>query len=165
MQISRLSVIPILLSMFFLNASAQVQHTGNVVPDTGKEDKDMIFQTGKKAVSEHYVGDVYISGLLRNTSYDISQLVFEAGSHNDWHIHPDASQVLLILDGEGYYQEEGKPKQLMKKGDVIKTLPNVKHWHGATPDSRLVHLSITDRSEKGHIQWCGKVTSEEYQDK
>ena len=129
-----------------------------------KKENGMIFKTGQKAISKYYTGDVYISGLLRNTSYDISQLVFEAGSHNNWHIHPDASQVLLILDGEGYYQEEGKPKQLMKKGDVIKTLPNVKHWHGATPDSRLVHLSITDRSEKGHIQWCEKVTLEEYQD-
>lgn len=123
---------------------------------------DMIFNLGKKTVSEHYSGNVYISGLLQTAEYDINQLAFEPGCHNDWHIHPDASQVLLILDGKGYYQEEGKPKRLLVKGDVIKTAPNVKHWHGATPDSRLVHLSITDRSEKGHIQWHEKVDSVEY---
>ena len=124
--------------------------------------EDMIFNPGKKAISEHYTGDVCISGLLRNTGYDISQLAFEAGCHNDWHIHPDASQVLLILDGEGYYQEEGKPKRVIRKGDVIKTEPNVKHWHGATPNSHLIHLSITDRAEKEHIQWHGKADSTEY---
>ena len=124
--------------------------------------EEMIFNLGEKAVSEHYTGDVYISGLLQNTEYDINQLAFEPGCYNDWHIHPDASQVLLILEGEGYYQEEGKPKRVIRKGDVIKTEPNVKHWHGATPNSHLVHLSITDRSEKGHIQWHGKVDSTEY---
>ena len=155
----RFGIICIMLSMFTLNTPAQAQSA----PNSGEENKDMVFELGRKATSEHYTGDVYISGLLRHTGYDISHLVFEAGSHNDWHIHPDATQVLLILDGEGYYQEEGKPKQLIKKGDVITTLPNVKHWNGATPDSRLVHLSITDRSEKGHIEWCGEVTPEEYQ--
>ena len=137
---------------FVLNASQRNKITMN----------DMIFNLGKKAISEHYTGDVYISGLLQHTGYDINQLSFEPGCHNDWHIHPDASQVLLILDGKGYYQEEGKSKRLIRKGDVIKTSPNVKHWHGATPDSRLVHLSITNRSEKGHIQWHEKVDSTEY---
>ena len=137
---------------FVLNASQKNKITMN----------DMIFKPGKKAISEHYTGDVYISGLLQNTEYVISQLAFDPGCHNDWHIHPDASQVLLILDGKGYYQEDGKPKRLLVKGDVIKTAPNVKHWHGATPDSHLVHLSITDRSGKGHIQWHEKVASTEY---
>ena len=77
-------------------------------------------------------------------------------------IHPDADQVLLILDGEGFYQEEGKPKRLIKRGDVINTPANVKHWHGATQDSKLVHLSVTTKNGKNHIEWKELVKSNEY---
>lgn len=127
-----------------------------------KETDNLIFSRGKEVESTHYTGRIFITPGIHKAGYDINHLVFEAGSHNDWHIHPDADQLMLVLDGEGYYQEEGKPKQLVKKGDVINTPANVKHWHGATPGSRLVHLSITDRTEKGHIQWFGSVTAEEY---
>lgn len=125
-------------------------------------DDDFIFPRGKEAKSEHYTGRIFITPGIHKAGYDINHLVFEAGSHNDWHIHPDADQLMLVLDGEGYYQEEGKPKQLVRKGDVVNTPANVKHWHGATPNSRLVHLSITDRTDKGHIQWLETVTAEEY---
>ena len=94
--------------------------------------------------------------------YDIHHLIFEPGSYNSWHIHPDADQVLLILDGEGFYQEEGKPKRLIKRGDVINTPANVKHWHGATQDSKLVHLSVTTKNGKNHIEWKELVKSNEY---
>lgn len=127
-----------------------------------KADEALVFSRGKEVKSEHYTGRIFITPGIHKTGYDINHLIFEAGSHNDWHIHPDADQLMLVLDGEGYYQEEGKPKQLVRKGDVINTPANVKHWHGATPGSRLVHLSITDRTDKGHIQWLEAVTAEEY---
>lgn len=82
---------------------------------------DIIFNPGKKAMSEHYAGEVYISGLLRNTGYGISRLVFDAGIHNDWHIHPDASQVLLlILDG-------GLPRR--RKTETV----DKRRYHQASP--------------------------------
>lgn len=70
--------------------------------------------------------------------------------------------MMLILDGEGYYQEEGQPKRLIRKGDIINTPANVMHWQGAIPDSRLVHLSITDHTDKEHITWVAPVTEEQY---
>lgn len=102
-------------------------------------------------MSEYYTGKVYISDVAHQTKFDINHLVFAPNSRNTWHIHPDAEQVLLILDGEGYYQEEGQEVIRIKKGDVIRTPANVKHWHGSTSESRLVHLSITERTNKGHI--------------
>lgn len=122
----------------------------------------LIFNRGMKVTSEYYVGDIYISPIMDKAGYDVFHLVFEPGSYNSWHIHPDADQVLLILDGEGYYQEEGKPKRHIKRGDVINTPANVKHWNGATPDKPLVHLSITAKSDSGHIQWKEAVSEEEY---
>lgn len=125
-------------------------------------DDNLIFYRGKEVKSEHYTGRIFITPGIHKAGYDINHLIFEAGSHNDWHIHPDADQLMLVLDGEGYYQEEGKPKRLVRKGDIIDTPANVKHWNGATPGSRLVNLSITDRTDKGHIQWLEPVTEKEY---
>lgn len=122
----------------------------------------MIFPKGVEFKSEHYRGHVFASSIANKPYYDVSQITFEAGSSNDWHIHKDADQMMLILDGEGYYQEEGQPKRLIRKGDIINTPANVMHWQGAIPDSRLVHLSITDHTDKEHITWVAPVTEEQY---
>ena len=44
-------------------------------------------------------------------------------------------QLLICVDGEGWYQEEGKPAQSLSVGDVVTIPANVKHWHGAKADS------------------------------
>ena len=120
---------------------------------TEKDTGNMVFKCGEQVMSEYYTGKVYISDVAHQTKFDINHLVFAPDSRNMWHIHPDAEQVLLILDGEGYYQEEGREIILIKKGDVIRTPANVKHWHGSTSESELVHLSVTERTDKGHIKW------------
>ena len=38
---------------------------------------------------------------------------------------------MICVDGEGWYQEEGKDPQSLKVGDVVIIPANVKHWHGA----------------------------------
>lgn len=67
-----------------------------------------------------------------------------------------------MTEGTGYYQEKGKPIQLLKKGDVVEILPNIVHWHGATPDSEFSHLAISTRSSMGAAVWLEPVTDEEY---
>jgi len=67
-------------------------------------------------------------------SYNIAVAEFEAGKKLAWHYHP-GGQVLIITEGAGFYQERGKPKRLVKKGEVIKCMPNVEHWHGASLES------------------------------
>lgn len=59
----------------------------------------------------------------------------------------------MVTGGEGWYQEEGKPAQLLKTGDVVNIAPNVKHWHGATKDSWFVHLALTP----GETEWLELV--------
>lgn len=130
--------------------------------DTVCNDRCMIFPKGFEFKSEHYRGYVFVSPVANKSGYDISQLTFEAGSSNDWHIHEDAEQMILVLEGKGFYQEEGQSKRLIRKGDIINTPANVKHWQGATPDCRLVHLSITDHTNKEHITWIAPVTEKQY---
>jgi quercetin dioxygenase-like cupin family protein len=73
---------------------------------------------------------------------------FEPGARSNWHSHP-SGQILIITDGIGYYQIEGQPIEIMKKGDVVKFPPNVRHWHGASPDVGLQQLYIIPNTERG----------------
>lgn len=84
---------------------------------------------------------------------------------NNWHIHHAKSgggQILVCVGGRGYYQEEGKPAVEMKTGDCINIPAEVKHWHGAAPDSWFSHLAIEVPGEKTSNEWCEPVTDEEY---
>ena len=91
----------------------------------------------------------------------IGNVTFEPGCRNNWHKHP-GGQILLITGGRGYYQEEGKPAQELNPGDVVKIHPNVKHWHGAAPDSWFVHLSVETNANAGPAEWLEPVTDKEY---
>lgn len=116
-----------------------------------------IFPLGQK-VEANFSGDAYLKMVFTdekplNTS--IGNVTFAPGSRNNWHSHK-VGQVLLVTGGEGWYQEEGKAAQLIKKGDVVNIPPNVKHWHGATKDSWFVHLAMTP----GETEWLEPVDDE-----
>ena len=81
-----------------------------------------IFPTEFTAPAEFNTGTVRISVLSRSDRQMTTNFLFEQGSRNSWHYHPNATQVLMVLSGEAYYQEEGKPKQLLHKGDVVKLI-------------------------------------------
>ena len=81
---------------------------------------------------------------------------------NNWHIHHKGGQILLCTAGRGYYQEWGKPAQEMKPGDVINIAPEVKHWHGAAPDSWFSHLAVEVPAEGSSNEWLEPVKEEEY---
>ena len=92
--------------------------------------------------------------------YNMASATFTPGKRLDWHKDPNG-QILVITDGTGYYQERGKPKQLVHKGDVIKSAPGVEHWHGASSEIGMTHITITPASESGTV-WLLKVTDAEY---
>ena len=85
----------------------------------------------------------------------------EQGTNPSWHAHP-CEQMLIAMDGTGYYQEKGKPIQLLRKGDVVKILPDIEHWHGASPDSEFTHIAINTNTQKGVVVWLQRVTDGEY---
>ena len=91
----------------------------------------------------------------------VGNVYFEPEANNNWHSHPDG-QNLIIIEGIGYHQMEGKPIEIIKKGDVIKCPPNVKHWHGASTDVGLQQLYIVPNTEKGIVEWNEAVTDEQY---
>ena len=122
-----------------------------------------IFPTQFVAPAEFNTGTVHISVLSRSERQMTTNFLFEKGSHNSWHYHPNATQVLMVLSGEAYYQEEGKPKQLLRKGDVVTTAPNVRHWNGATPWSAAECMTVSEIAPgEQHAVQLHKVTDEEF---
>ncbi|MCF1751596.1 cupin domain-containing protein [Mariniradius sediminis] len=122
-----------------------------------------IFPKGEQAPNVNHVGVVWRSQLVQSDSvftFGISEVAYEPGARLNWHSHP-AGQVLLITNGTGYYQEKGKPKLTVRKGDIVICQPGVEHWHGATPLSGLTYIATTP-AQKGPTIWLQKVSDEEY---
>jgi len=123
-----------------------------------------IFSKGEIATVNNHTGTVWLKELNQaDTAIDcnIASATFAPGAKLDWHIHP-GGQILLITDGTGYYQEKGKPIQIVHKGDVIKCLPGVTHWHGASPNGPFTYIAVSTNSAKGKTIWLQRVTDAEY---
>ncbi len=126
--------------------------------------KETLFTKGDKASAEYFVGEVWIKVVVSPTDlFDcvVNDVVFAPGARTNWHTHP-GGQILICTDGLGYYQEKGKSIQLLNKGDVVKILPGLEHWHGATPNGEFTHIAINPSTTKGGVNWMEKVTDEEY---
>lgn len=120
-----------------------------------------IFPKGEKAPNVHHTGDVWLNHVSDADStfdYNIALATFAPGAKLDWHMHPGGQQ-LLITEGTGYYQERNKPVQIVQKGDVVKCLPGVEHWHAATPETGVTYLAITGNQP---TQWLERVTEETF---
>jgi len=128
------------------------------------ENQSPVFPKGDKASPDYFTGTTWVKLLVPNDDIfncQIGNVVFEPGARNNWHTH-SGGQILIATDGVGFYQEKGKPKQVLHKGDVVKILPDVWHWHGASPDSEFTHIAINPNTEKGVVEWSERVTDEEY---
>ena len=87
-------------------------------------------------------------------------VVFEPGVINAWHTHP-GGQILISTDGIGYHQIEGQPVEVLHPGDVVMCPPNVKHWHGAAPNSRFAHLAAGTNPDRPAVVWTDEMLSKE----
>lgn len=118
---------------------------------------------GEKAANVHHVGNVWLEELNMPDSiftYGTSVAIFDPGARLDWHMHP-GGQILIITDGIGYYQERGKAKQIVHRGQVVKCLPGVEHWHGAAPDTGVTYVA-TSPAQNGKTVWLERVKDEDY---
>lgn len=117
---------------------------------------------GAKAPNTHYIGEAWLNSLLQADSsfdYNITKATFKANSTPDWHKHGSV-QVLIIVDGEAYYQERGKEAVILKKGDVIKCNKDTEHWHSSTKENSVTYLAIYGGTQPS--VWTEKLTQEYY---
>jgi len=118
------------------------------------------------AYAKYFIGNSYLNVLTDPKKGPlICNVTFEPGCRNNWHIHHASSgggQILICVDGEGWYQEFNKPAQSLKPGVIVTIPANVKHWHGAKKDSWFSHLAFEVQGENLSNEWLEPVTDEEY---
>lgn len=131
-------------------------------------DQANVFGLGEPndAFAQYFTGHSYLNPLAKTADgLGFANVTFEPGCRNNWHIHRASSgggQILLCVAGQGYYQEASKPVQKLKPGDVVIIPANVKHWHGAQPDTWFSHISVEVPGEDTSNEWLEPVTDEEY---
>lgn len=156
----KIAAIMMVLAITILSCNNQNQE--KMKPHTNELTE--IFPKGEKGSSETFTGTAYPTALVDSDSiYNtlVGNVYFEPGARSNWHSHP-AGQILIITDGIGYHQIEGKPVEIIKKGSVVKCPANVRHWHGASADVGLQQLYIVPNTEKGIVNWDEAVTEEVY---
>lgn len=90
----------------------------------------------------------------------IFRVYFEPGARTNWHTHPEG-QILYVVAGTGRAQSEGEEVVEIEPGDAVYFSPGEKHWHGAAPDSPMVHLAVNPAmSSDGGTDWLEPVTVE-----
>lgn len=113
------------------------------------------------AYAQYFIGQSYLQSLIPpddDIDLHVANVTFEPGCRNNWHIHHNGYQLLLVTAGEGWYQEKGQPARRLHPGDSVAIHPGVEHWHGATKDSWFSHIAIT----KGTTEWLAPVNDTEY---
>jgi quercetin dioxygenase-like cupin family protein len=131
-----------------------------------KPEELSVFPIGEKndAFAQYFVGQSYLN-MLTTQGVAIGNVTFEPGCRNNWHIHHakrGGGQILLCTAGRGYYQEWGKEARELHPGDVVNIPPEVKHWHGAAPDSWFAHLAVEVPGEETANEWLEPVSDAVY---
>jgi quercetin dioxygenase-like cupin family protein len=78
-----------------------------------------IFPKGERLSSDWFTGNAFLHPLVgkdKNNNFSAGSVSFEVNARTNWHTHPKG-QVLIVIDGQGLYQEKGKPAKQIKKGD------------------------------------------------
>ena len=132
-------------------------------------DKVNVFGQGELNVSfaKYFIGNSYLNPLTKKeeSSLSLTNVTFEPGCRNNWHIHhatKDGGQILICTAGFGWYQEEGKDAISLEPGTVIVIPANVKHWPGAKKDSWFSHIALEVPGENTSNEWLEEVSDKEY---
>ena len=120
--------------------------------------EDMETRQGKE---DWFTGSVWMDA-AETPGAGIFRVLFEPGARTNWHTHPEG-QFLYVVTGDGRVQKEGDPVVEISAGDVVYFAPDEKHWHGAGPDTYMVHIAVSPAlSTEGQTNWMEPVTDEEY---
>lgn len=112
--------------------------------------------------TENFSGAVQVEMLARGEEparASAGHVSFMTGARTAWHTHP-LGQTLVVTAGVGRVQRWGGPVETIRVGDVVSIPPNVKHWHGAAPDSAMTHIAIQESQGGRTADWLEKVAED-----
>lgn len=150
---------------------SQVEEILKIASERDENDfeKQNVFGKGSPntAYAQYFIGNSYLNPLTnpQETTLNLSNVTFEPGTRNNWHIHharTGGGQILICTAGEGWYQEAGKDPVSLTPGTVITIPANVKHWHGAKAHSWFSHIAVEIPGQSTSNEWLEPVSDEEY---
>lgn len=98
---------------------------------------------------EEQASDVFVSTGVRHDVFtedingpgiSLNEITFRPGERTKFHTHPHG-QILYFTEGKGLVGTDTEQREVTA-GDAVFFPPGENHWHGATPDSTVTHLSI-----------------------
>ncbi len=113
-----------------------------------------------KGPAETFTGEVWVDPITRGlppSGLSVAAVHFSPGARTAWHSH-DGGQTLYVTEGRGLVQARGQEVAELRPGDVVYAPDGEEHWHGASPEHLMTHLSITE----GAPHWGPHVTDAEY---
>ena len=123
--------------------------------------KDMETRRGP---GDWFTGDVWMQAAsVPQPGAGLFRALFEPGARTNWHTHPEG-QFLFVVTGSGRAGSEGGPVVELSAGDVVFFAPGERHWHGAGPETFMIHIAITPAiGTEGGTDWLEPVADEEYE--
>lgn len=128
-----------------------------------------IFAAGSRptlqARSEWFTGTVWQDPVIEAPAparVRALRVSFEPGARTAWHWHP-LGQTLHVTEGCGLIGLRDAAPRVIRPGDTVWIPPGEQHWHGAGPETGMVHIAIQEAGEDGATAtWLDHVTDAEY---
>jgi quercetin dioxygenase-like cupin family protein len=115
----------------------------------------------RPADAKSFAGSAHVKLLASSTEgtpVHVYHVEFEDGGRTNWHKHT-GPQWLLIVEGRVRVQRWGEAAHEVAVGDAVVFDPDEKHWHGAAPGTRGVHLAV---NVDATTEWLEPVSDEQY---
>ncbi len=117
-----------------------VLHKERLDSSTAKPDERRYF--------EGFVRTHMLVGDGQSKQLELLAVYFDAGARTRPHVH-EKDQVLYFVQGQGIVATD-QERQVCSPGDVVTVPGGTWHWHGATRDQAMCHVSIR---QPGSTNW------------
>jgi quercetin dioxygenase-like cupin family protein len=77
----------------------------------------------------------------QSDNFRSSVVNFRVGATTGWHVH-DCDQILVVTAGKGLAATETEQHEITV-GDIVHIKAGERHWHGASADSPMSHITVT----------------------
>lgn len=117
-----------------------------------------------KARSDWFTGTVWQDPIIEAPEparIRALQVSFEPGARTNWHTHP-LGQTLFVVSGVGRVALRGEAPRIIRSGDTVWIPPGAEHWHGAAPESGMVHIAMQEGQDGSVANWLEPVSDEDY---
>ena len=122
-------------------------------------------RASREGPAQWFTGSVWIDEIAKSpepSRIRFFWMNFAPCARTAWHTHP-FGQIIHVIAGNGLVQLECESVQPIHPGDTVAIAPGERHWHGAAPDSALVHLVLQEADDQGvDVVWFEHVSDEEY---